>query len=866
VNAPAGASAPGSRSRLARFGVWRLNAALGLGAIVLFAGVVAPLDAPQAPFEIPFWALVAMFFVTDACMVHLHFRRDSHSFTLAEIPLVLGLFFVSPVTLFSARLLGALPALFIVRRQQPVKLVFNGALFLLDTSIAVLIFHALGLLDGGLSNRDLIAVFAATCTTSVVSMVLIFLAISLSEGELRLKHLPSSLQLGMTVTVANTSLALIGVALLWRDATLGWLLVLPAAALFFAYRMYIGERKKHQSLEFLYDTTRQVSASAKVDEALVTLLTQARDVFRADVAEIVLFAPDGDGHALRTTLGPGDASEVLQPMERTVAEPAVLRAVGQGEALLLGRARRGPGLRRLFGIPGAGNAMMAPLRGDERVLGTLLVGERIGDLHAYDQEDFQLFETFANQAGLSLELIELGEQLKHQAFHDPLTDLPNWASFRAELDEVLASASDESIVVLVLDVDDFKTVNDSLGHAAGDQLLMSLAERLRRLLGHPHLAARLGGDEFAVLARGYDPEGAAQLAESIIEALRAPFFLEGKEVGITASLGIALADSQHDAGELLRNADLAMYKAKGGSKGRYHFFEESLHAEVVKRLELKADLQNALERGEFVLHYQPIVDLESGRIAAVEALLRWNHPQRGLLPPFEFIPLAEETGLIVPLGRWVLTEALRQGAVWDAALRDEEGLGVAVNLSAVQLERPGLVADVSNALRQSGLRPQGLTLEITESIFLKDEDGMGDRLRELKSLGVLIAIDDFGTGYSSLGRLARCPIDVLKIAKPFVDAMSKASGESALAHAIIRIGESLGVTTVAEGIERDDQRERLRELRCPFGQGFLFSKPLAPAELAALLDLQRARDSQQHPFSRDEGIVVPLRPAADAGA
>ena len=857
---------PGPETRRRLPGVWHLNAALVLVAIVLFAGFVAPLDAPHPPFEIPFWALVVLFFVTDACMVHLHFRRDSHSFTLAEIPLVLGLFFVSPAALFSARLLGALPALFIVRRQQPVKLVFNGALFLLDTCLAVLIFHALGRLEGGLSTRDLTAVFAATGTTSVVSMVLIFLAISLSERELRIKHLPSSMQLGLTVTVANTSLALIGVALLWRDATLGWLLVLPAAALFFAYRMYIGERKKHQSLEFLYDTTRQVSASAKVDEALVTLLSQARDVFRADVAEIVLFAPDGDGQALRTTLGPGDVSEVLQPVERTLAEPAVLRAVGQGEALLLGRPRRGPGLRKLFGIPEAGNAMMAPLRGDARVLGTLLVGERVGDLRAYDQGDFQLFETFANQAGLSLELIELGEQLKHQAFHDPLTGLPNWASFRTELDDLISDASGEPIVVLVLDVDDFKTVNDSLGHAAGDQLLVSLAERLRRVLGGSHQAARLGGDEFAVLVRGCDPEGAAELAETITDALSSPFFLEGKEVAITASLGISLADGRHDAGELLRNADLAMYKAKGETKGRYHFFEESLHAEVVKRLELKADLQSALERGEFVLHYQPIVDLESGRIEAVEALVRWNHPERGLVPPLDFIPLAEETGLIVPLGRWVLTEALRQGAVWDAALPAGEGLGVTVNLSAVQLERPGLVDDVSHALRQSGLRPHGLTLEITESILLKDEDGMGDRLRELKSLGVLIAIDDFGTGYSSLGRLARCPIDILKIAKPFVDAMNEVSGDSALAHAIIRIAESLGLTTVAEGIERNDQRDRLRELQCPFGQGYLFSKPLPAAELASFLNLQRARESRREPFSRDEGTVVPLRPAADASA
>jgi diguanylate cyclase (GGDEF)-like protein len=842
--------AAAARRRRLRFGVWHLNATLAATAATLFILGVRPLDAIGAPVEIPFWALVAMFFLTDACMVHLHFRRDAHSFTLAEIPLVLGLFFASPTTLIVARLVGAAPALLLVRRQAPQKLAFNLGLFLVDASVALLIFHGLTSFDGPLSTASLLAVFVATMCTSIVSMVLIFTAISLSERELRLKHLPASLQLGGVVTIANTSLALIGVALIWRDIAQAWLLLLPAAVLFVAYRLYIGERKKHRSLEFLYDTTRQLHGSANVESALLPLLEQARDVFRAGVAEVLLF-PTEDGEALRTTLGPGERAEILRPVDRALSEPAVLRAVAQGEAVMLGRPGDAIGLRSLLRGHRIGNAMMAPLRGDERVLGTLLVGERDGDLQPYDNEDFQLFETFANQAGLSLELIGLGEQLKHQAFHDPLTDLPNWAWFREQLEVTLSRVTSEPIGVMVFDVDDFKTVNDSLGHAAGDQLLVAVAGRLRRLLDRPELSARLGGDEFAVLLEGYDRDAAAQLAESIVDALSAPFFLEGKEVVITASLGIAHADGRTDAGELLRNADLAMYKAKGESKGRYHFFEESLHAQVVKRLELKADLQSALERGEFLLHYQPIVELESGRIAAVEALLRWNHPERGLLSPADFIPLAEETGLIVPLGRWVLSEALRQGAMWDAASPDDRGLDVTVNLSAVQLERAGLVDDVARALRQGGLRPQALTLEITESIFMKDAAAMADRLRELKSLGVRLAIDDFGTGYSSLGYLARCPIDVLKIAKPFVDAMSEASGESALAHAIVRIGESLGLTAVAEGIEREDQRRRLLELDCPFGQGFLFSKPLSAAEMSTLLLEQNVPDA----------TVVQLRPA-----
>jgi diguanylate cyclase (GGDEF)-like protein len=853
VDAPAAAAAPSSA---ARFSVWHLTAALAALAGALFLAV-RPFEAVEAPLELPFWAFVVMFFVTDACMLHLHFRRDAHSFTLAEIPLVLGLFFISPAALIAARLLGAVPALLLVRRQTPVKLFFNLALFLVDAALAVLIFRALAQFEGALATPNLIAVFVATGCTSVLSMFLIFTAISLSERELRLKHLPSSLQLGGVVTIANTSLALIGVALVWRDMAHAWLLVLPAGVLFVAYRLYIGERKKQLSLEFLYETTQELHGSPKVESAVLTLLDQARDVFRADVAEIILF-PDAGDVALRTTLGPGDQADILQPVDQALADPAVLRAVGEGEALLLGRPDTRSAFGRFLRSRRGGNAMMAPLRGDSRVLGTLLVGDRLGELRAYDNEDFQLFETFANQAGLSLELIELGVQLKHQAYHDPLTDLPNWARFRQQLDESLQRGGDGQVAVLVFDVDDFKTVNDSLGHAAGDQLLVSVAERLRRLLDRPDRAARLGGDEFAVLLEGYDRDAAAQLAESIIDTLSGPFLLEGKEVTITASLGIVLADGPADAGDLLRNADLAMYKAKGEAKGRYFFFEEGLHAEVVKRLELKADLQSALERGEFALAYQPIIELETGKIAAVEALLRWHHAERGLLAPGEFVPLAEETGLIVPLGRWVLTEALRQASVWDAITPPGETLGVTVNLSAVQLERPGLVDDVARSLRQSGLKPSALTLEITESIFMKDAASMADRLRELKSLGVLLAIDDFGTGYSSLGYLARCPIDVLKIAKPFVDAMSDATSESALARAIVRIGESLGLTAVAEGIERADQRDRLLELRCPFGQGYLFSEPLSPAELTAYLQAERTRED------RGDATVLELRPAADA--
>jgi diguanylate cyclase (GGDEF)-like protein/PAS domain S-box-containing protein len=451
---------------------------------------------------------------------------------------------------------------------------------------------------------------------------------------------------------------------------------------------------------------------------------------------------------------------------------------------------------------------------------------------------------------------DLEAQLQHNAFHDGLTGLANRALFTDRLEHALARTDRVAtpVAVLFVDLDDFKAINDGSGHSAGDALLTAVAERLRRVLRPGDTVARLGGDEFAVLIEDAAAGRAGAAAERVLAALAEPFAASeeepGAEVRITASVGIALgAAGQHDAAELLRHADVAMYAAKEAGKGRSALFEPDMDSAIIGQLRLKAELIRALEQREFTVYYQPTVELATGRLAGVEALVRWRHPQRGLVPPADFIPLAEQTGLIVPLGRFVLSEACRQMRDWHDRYPTSPPMTVSVNLSARELDEPGLVDSVRSALEDAGLDPAYLILEITESLLLVDLPRTVRALAELRSLGLRLAVDDFGTGYSSLSYLENLPVDILKIDKSFIDRIGEAAADTAAAalagrpqavmvSAISRLGHALHLQLVAEGIEQAEQVSTLRGLACQYGQGFYFAKPLAADDLGTLLRQQ----------------------------
>jgi diguanylate cyclase (GGDEF)-like protein len=601
-----------------------------------------------------------------------------------------------------------------------------------------------------------------------------------------------------------------------------------------------GVRERQVFLERLTRIQRSISGGAPLAQVLNTVVAGAVELLGADVVTLRRVDPRDPAYAeVVCSAGLGPDSPVAQPM--LVGRGASGRAIAENRLVVIeDYARHRDGVPE-YQPEGIQSAMAAPVHEDGLTVGSLVVASKRGD-RRFSTLEQEMLVSFADHASIAITDAKATESLRkalvtarHDAMHDVLTALPNRALLKERLRRAWARSVDQGrlLALLFLDLDNFKHVNDSLGHDVGDQLLVEVAGRLADALRPGDTIARLGGDEFAVLlenpGRVADVEA---VAVRLLEALSVPMLVAGRPVEVSASIGIAISDDLAESPSLLHSADLAMYEAKRQGGGRHVRFHADMHRLTLRSLDTQHDLRQALVEDELLLHYQPMIDLRSGSVTAVEALVRWHHPVRGLISPAEFIPVAEGSRLICALGEWVLRRACREAARWP------DHVGVAVNLSPRQVgaDLPGLVGDV---LQQTGLAASRLTLEVTEGTLMYDSAETTSVIEELHRSGVHFSIDDFGTGYSSLARLQTLPVDYLKIDRSFVAALPAGGPSAAIVDAIIGLCRAAGLTAIAEGVETSDQLHALTAVGCSQGQGYLLGEPLPLPELVALLERER---------------------------
>ncbi len=833
--------------RLARAApIWIYNLILVAAAVAIWDVVLRVLPVtPVVPVKAPWWTLALVFYLAEAYVVHIQFRRQAHTISLSEVGLVIGLYVLSPEQLLAVTLLGAAGALIFVRRQRAAKLVFNLAQLALTTSLAVIVFAGVESRGDPFGPVGWAAVLLATVTACLFGILLVTIAIAIAERSLSLRQLPMTAGISLIATVGITNLVLIGIELAKSASGTIVLLVVPAAIAVAALRAFAAQARRHEHLEFLYESMKATQGAPEFSLAVGQLLLTVRQLVRAEYAEIFLF-PAGTESGLRSTVGRSEGMTAQSgPAELSDTRTLELLEEGVG-SVVLPAARPPHELDSYLSARFLTDGIIATLRGERGPIGLLVVGDRAGDVESFNSDDRRLLETFVGHASMILEngrlerslaqVNDLKERLRHQAYHDLLTGLPNRALFIERVQAALAHSSG-GVAVLFVDLDDFKAINDTLGHAVGDEVLVEVGRRVERSVRQGDTAARLAGDEFAVLLESTEIDGADIVATCMLESIQRPIMLHGRETRLNCSIGIALSSQGISADELLLNADVAMYSAKQSGKHRSARYAPEMHAQVRRRHEFAVELQRGLERDEFGVVFEPIVDLRDGKIVAFEALARWYSPERGLINPGEFIPVAEEIGLMHELGHQVLRKACEAAGGWQRAHPMYSDVAVSVNVSPSELGSETLIRDVARALRDAKLRPESLMLEITESEVMRDLDTAHARIAELRDLGVRLVLDDFGTGRSSLERLDSFPLDALKIAKPFVDRLLDPGAESSFIDTFVRLTQSLEIECIAEGIEYASQARTLLSRGCVLGQGFHFAQSMTGDELEEFLGL-----------------------------
>jgi diguanylate cyclase (GGDEF)-like protein len=811
-----------------------LGAYVGLlclaAAAVIAAGLLLPLHGPALVFE--WWGVGCLLMATlvterMAVPVPTTSAEGSYTVSVATIPHMIAALLLPPplpsVVAGTAMLLDEARS-----RHAPIRVLFNVASTTLTVGVTSLLASLLDLTGAHLGmgdGRELLRFLLVAATYYAANTVAVA-----GVGAIRNRDPFWMLLANARFTApAEVVAALLGgvAAFIWVKNPY-WLPLglCPAAISQLALSYIAANNRKTTQLMALDRLGQSLSATLTVEEVAEAL--QGHLTEQAGVEGAALRLDDG---SLLRTMGVARPKDADTPAPRLLAAPdttpsALAPRDAVHERACLDRAEMSPR-----------GWLSVPLRVAGTAIGYLDVAAEAS--YTFSDEDKQFFTLVGERVSAAIENARRAAELSHLAYHDALTGLPNRVLLLDRLEHALLRARGRGSLVglIFLDLDNFKIINDSLGHQAGDVLLGEVSRRLQAAVREYDVVARLGGDEFTVLLEDLPDQVEAQaLAERISAAMKAPIPLGAHAVVASSSMGIALSGPGRDRAEgLVRAADLAMYEAKAEGKARYAVFDPSMEQRAHERLEVESDLRRALERDEFRVYYQPIVRLTDGRIIEVEALVRWQHPERGLVPPSVFIPVAEETGLIVPIGQRVLEIACQQLRSWSDELPRTCLPSVSVNLSARQFQQPTLLADIQDTIGKAGIEARRLKLEITESVVMRDAERATSILHQLKGLGIQLAIDDFGTGYSSLAYLKRFPVDTLKIDRSFVDGLGHDAQDTAIVHSIVALARTLNLGTTAEGIELPEQRAQLQKLGCDLGQGYLFARPLPADTLAQML-------------------------------
>ena len=783
-----------------------------LGLVPLFLHRPVQLESLRS---LPWWTLAILFAVTEICVVNVRVRKQNHSLSLSEVPLVMGLFLAPPATLLLGRLVGSLAVFVLYRRQTVLKVTFNSGLVLAGTAIAELTFLLVLSGTDPLGFHGCLAALLAAAAVGMVDAGALLRVQTWYEGMIdRLAIVRVMVQ-----SVAGSALVgVVGVVpvLAFSRGEAAVPVAVLGAIVLLGYRAFATLSERHARLERLYELSDALAGAPGSADVVRSVLNQSTDLLRASYAEVML---TGVGTGLHFwSLRHGE--QVYGPVEAGAHHltlpfpPDTLRHV-RGE---------NPAEIEFLAARGVGEAVIVPLRIDGPIAGHLLVGDRRGEERGFVPGDVRLLETVANHGSVALRNGRLIEQLHFEARHDELTGLPNRLYFRGLLDEA-AEAARRGVpcAVMVLDFNGFKAINDSLGHPAGDELLRVLAGRFRDVVGTEGTVARLGGDEFAIVSGAVNAETAHRLAARVLATFEDPVPVSGTRLRVGGSLGIALGPEHGTTGaDLLRKADVAMYVAKSAAGGR-RMYSADMVISAPEVFTLATDLRDAVQANEIGIVVHPVVDLDTGAVHSFEALARWQHPVLGEISPEDFFAAAEQSGQVAALSERILDRALAACRVW---LESGYPLRVAVNLAPRWLADPSLPNHIGAALIRHGVPPDRLCLEFTESSVMDEPRRAGEVLTRLRGMGVHLSMDDFGTGYSSLNFLSRLPIDQMKIDRSFVQQMDNSARDRAVVQSIIDLGRNLGLEVVAEGVTDPGARRALQEMGCHLAQGYLFTAPV----------------------------------------